>query len=106
MDIDIDKLLELDKEKREILYQVEQIKAKQNEVSKKIPAMKKAGEDVAPIFAEMKELSETIKADDEKVKELDVLIDDIMYSIPNIPNDEVPDGDTDDSGGGSVLWYH
>lgn len=96
MDIDIDKLLELDKEKREILYQVEQIKAKQNEVSKKIPAMKKAGEDVAPIFAEMKELSETIKADDEKVKELDVLIDDIMYSIPNIPNDEVPDGDTDE----------
>ena len=96
MDIDIDKLLELDKQKREILYQVEQIKAKQNEVSKKIPAMKKAGEDVAPIFAEMKELSETIKADDEKVKELDVLIDDIMYSIPNIPNDEVPDGDTDE----------
>ena len=96
MDIDIDKLLELDKEKREILYQVEQIKAKQNEVSKKIPAMKKAGEDVAPIFAEMKELSDTIKADDEKVKELYVLIDDIMYSIPNIPNDEVPDGDTDE----------
>ncbi len=96
MDIDIDRLLELDKEKREILYQVEQIKAKQNEVSKKIPAMKKAGEDVAPIFAQMKELSETIKADDEKVKELDLLIDDIMYSIPNIPNDEVPDGDTDE----------
>ena len=37
MDIDVDKLLELDGQKREILYQVEQIKAKQNEVSKKIP---------------------------------------------------------------------
>ena len=96
MDIDVDKLLELDGQKREILYQVEQIKAKQNEVSKKIPAMKKAGEDVTPIFAEMKELSEKIKQDDEKVKELDVLIDDIMYSIPNIPNSEVPDGDTDE----------
>ena len=96
MDIDVDKLLELDSQKREILYQVEQIKAKQNEVSKKIPAMKKAGEDVTPIFAEMKELSEKIKQDDEKVKELDVLIDDIMYSIPNIPNSEVPDGDTDE----------
>ena len=96
MDIDVDKLLELDSQKREILYQVEQIKAKQNEVSKKIPAMKKAGEDVTPIFAEMKELSDKIKQDDEKVKELDELIDDIMYSIPNIPNDEVPDGDTDE----------
>ena len=96
MDIDIDKLLELDSQKREILYQVEQIKATQNEVSKKIPAMKKAGEDVTPIFAQMKELSEKIKQDDEKVKELDVLIDEIMYSIPNIPNAEVPDGDTDE----------
>ena len=96
MDIDIDKLLELDSQKREILYQVEQIKATQNEVSKKIPAMKKAGEDVTPIFAQMKELSEKIKQDDEKVKELDALIDEIMYSIPNIPNAEVPDGDTDE----------
>ncbi len=96
MDIDVDKLLELDAQKREILYQVEQIKAKQNEESKKIPAMKKAGEDVTPIFAEMKELSEKIKADDEKVKDLDVNIDEIMYSIPNIPCDDVPDGDTDE----------
>ena len=96
MDIDIDLLLSLDAEKREILFQVEQIKARQNEVSKQIPAMKKAGEDVTPIFAQMKELSEKIKADDEKVKELELKIEDIMYSIPNIPNSEVPDGDTDE----------
>ncbi len=96
MDIDVDKLLEMDAQKREILYQVEQIKARQNEESKKIPVMKKNGEDVTPIFAEMKELSEKIKADDEKVKELDVKIDEIMYSIPNIPCDDVPDGDTDE----------
>ena len=96
MDIDVDKLLEMDTQKREILYQVEQIKARQNEESKKIPVMKKNGEDVTPIFAEMKELSEKIKADDEKVKELDVKIDEIMYSIPNIPCDDVPDGDTDE----------
>lgn len=96
MDIDVDKLLEMDAQKREILYQVEQIKARQNEESKKIPVMKKNGEDVTPIFAEMKELSEKIKADDEKVKDLDVKIDEIMYSIPNIPCDDVPDGDTDE----------
>ena len=56
MDIDIDALLALDEKKRELLFQVEGIKAKQNEVSKQIPALKKAGEDVAPIFAQMKEL--------------------------------------------------
>ena len=40
MDIDIDMLLDLDKQKREIMYQTEQLKAQQNEVSKKIPVMK------------------------------------------------------------------
>ena len=96
MDIDVDLLLDLDKQKREIMYQNEQLKARQNEVSKKIPVMKKNGEDVAPVLAEMKEISEKIKADDEQVKTLDEKIEDIMYSIPNIPNDEVPDGDTDE----------
>ena len=96
MDIDVDLLLDLDKQKREIMYQNEQLKARQNEVSKKIPVMKKNGEDVAPVFAEMKEISEKIKADDEQIKTLDEKIEDIMYSIPNIPNDEVPDGDTDE----------
>ncbi len=96
MDIDVDLLLELDKQKREIMYQTEQLKARQNEVSKKIPVMKKNGEDVAPVFAEMKEISEKIKSDDEQIKALDEKIEDIMYSIPNIPNDEVPDGDTDE----------
>ena len=57
MDIDVDLLLDLDKQKREIMYQNEQLKARQNEVSKKIPVMKKNGEDVAPVFAEMKEIS-------------------------------------------------
>ena len=51
-EVDIDAILALDASKRELLFEVEGLKSKQNEVSKKIPAMKKAGEDVAPVFAE------------------------------------------------------
>ncbi len=94
--VDIDALLELDAKKRETLFEVEKLKSKQNEVSKKIPAMKKAGEDVAPIFAEMKELSDEIKALDEKVRVLDEDLNKMMLTIPNIPNAEVPDGTTDE----------
>ena len=94
--VDIDSLLALDSEKREFLYEVEQLKMKQNEVSKDIPRLKKEGKDVAPIFAEMKNLSEKVKEIDESVRVLDEKISDIMYSIPNIPNDDVPDGDTDE----------
>ena len=94
--IDIDELLALDREKREVLYEAEQKKAEQNAVSKKIPAMKKAGEDTAAIFAEMKQLSDDIKACDEKIRELDEKITAISYTIPNLPNPTVPDGDTDE----------
>jgi len=94
--VDIDGLLALDKERREILYNVEQMKNKQNSVSKQIPVFKKEGKDTAEIFAEMKELSEEIKKSDEKVRELDEKIQAILYTIPNIANETVPEGDTDE----------
>ena len=95
-DLDIAPAIELDLARREILTQVEKKKAQQNEISKKIPQMKKAGEDTAAIFAEMKELSNEIKADDEKVREIEAKLRDFMLRIPNIPNDSCPVG-TDDS---------
>lgn len=94
--VDIDGLLELDKEKREIMYEAEQKKAEQNTASKKIPVMKKNGEDTTAIFAEMKKLSDEIRECDDKVRELDEKIEKIAYTIPNIPNPTVPDGDSDE----------
>lgn len=94
--VDIEGLLALDKERREVLFEAEQKKAEQNAVSKKIPAMKKAGEDTTEVFAEMKKLSDDIKAYDEKLRELDEKITAIAYTIPNLPNPSVPDGDTDE----------
>ena len=95
-EVDIEGLLALDKEHRELLFVAEQKKAEQNAVSKKIPVMKKNGEDTTAVFAEMKELSAAIKECDEKLRELDEKISAILYTIPNIPNPSVPDGDTDE----------
>ena len=63
--LDIEPAIELDKQRRAILAEVEQKKAKQNEITKQIPQMKKNGENTDQIFAEMKKLSNDIKADDE-----------------------------------------
>lgn len=92
----IDELLSLDQRRRDVLYEAEQLKSKQNAVSKEIPKIKKEGGDVAPIFAEMKELSEKIKGHDAELRELDEAIHALMLRIPNIPNPTVPDGDTDE----------
>lgn len=94
--VNIDALLGLDEKRRQALYEVEQHKAKQNEVSRQIPAMKKQGEDVSGLLSEMKTLSEEIKNLDDTVRELDEEIQTMLLSIPNIPNETVPDGDTDE----------
>lgn len=94
-DLDITPAIELDKQRRELLADVEKKKAEQNAISKKIPAMKKAGEDTAPIFKEMKELSNKIKEDDEKVRVIDAELKNFMLRIPNIPNESCPVGKDD-----------
>ncbi|MBE7023106.1 MAG: serine--tRNA ligase [Ruminococcaceae bacterium] len=94
--IDVDHLLDLDKQRRELVFNVEQMKNKQNTISKQIPQFKKEGKDTAPIFAEMKTLSDDIKKIDEQVRTIDEEIEKIMYTIPNIANPTVPEGDTDE----------
>ena len=96
LDKEVDALLEIDAKRREIISSVEVLKAEQNSVSKKIPQYKKEGKDVAPIFAEMKEISEKIKADDAELAELEAKQRDLLLMIPNIPSDTTPIG-ADDS---------
>ncbi len=95
-DFNLDELLNLDNGRRELLYQVEQLKNKQNTASKQIPAMKKEGKDVSELLAEMKDLSSKIKEIDAKVREIDIEIEQAMLRIPNIPHESVPVGDTDE----------
>ena len=92
----IDKVLELDEKRREIIFEVENKKARQNEVSKQVPKLKKDGVDVSDLFKEMKALSDEIKELDVKVKDLDEEIRKELLSIPNTPNKDIPIGKSDE----------
>ena len=92
----IDKVLELDEKRREIIFEVENKKARQNEVSKQVPRLKKDGVDVSDLFKEMKALSDEIKELDVKVKDLDEEIRKELLSIPNTPNKDIPIGKSDE----------
>ena len=89
---DIDKLLALDVERRTLIAETESKKADQNVVSKQIPQLKKEGKDVAPIFAEMKVLSDTIAVNNTKITEIDLTIENILLYIPNLPDESLPIG--------------
>ncbi|MBO5200625.1 MAG: serine--tRNA ligase [Clostridia bacterium] len=96
LDKEVDELLAIDAQRREIISGVEELKAKQNAVSKMIPQYKKEGKDVTAIFTEMKELSDKIKADDAALSELEAKQRQLLLCIPNIPSATVPVG-ADDS---------
>ena len=66
---DFDTILELDDERKKKVGEVEALKAQRNKVSAQIPALKKAGEPVDHIFAEMRALGDKIAEDDKKRKD-------------------------------------
>ena len=92
-DAAVDRILELDEERRKLIADTETRKARQNKVSKEIPALKKAGKDVAPIFAEMAELKAGIAEDEQKLDAVLAEYRTLMLSLPNLPDpDLVPGG--------------
>ncbi len=95
-DFDLSQFKDLDKKRRNLLAEVESLKSKQNKVSKEIPIMKKEGKDVKPILDEMKTLSSNIKELDVQVKEVEDELDAWMLTIPNIPHESVPEGNSDE----------
>ncbi len=96
-DFELEKFIELDKKRREALAKLEQLKSKQNTFSKQVPEMKAKGVNVSMMLDELKQLSEEIKGLEPSVKVLDDEMENFLLSVPNAPNELVPEG-CDDSG--------
>ena len=94
--ISLDKFLELDKQRREYIQEVEKLKNKRNTVSQEIARLKKEKKDAEALIAEMGEVSREIKELDERVRETDEQLKSILLEIPNIPHESVPVGENDE----------
>ena len=94
LDLDsvVDDILKIDIERRKLSTQTDQMKSEQNSVSKKIPLLKKSGEDIAPILAKMKELSTEITESAAKVSELEEQQRSLLLSLANIPDEDLAAG--------------
>ena len=91
-DATIDRILELDEQRRALIADTEARKARQNKVSKEIPQLKKQGKDVAPIFAEMAELKKGLAEDAEKLDAVLAEYRTAMLSLPNLPDSDLKPG--------------
>lgn len=103
-DYGLDKVVALDEQRRNLLQEVEQMKNKQNIVSKEIPKLKKEGKDASAVLEEMKVLSENIKTLDEGVKKIEQEIQEMLLGIPNTPHISVPQGDSDADNIQVKIW--
>jgi seryl-tRNA synthetase len=94
-DVDLDALLEVDREWRELKSRGDELRHERNEVSSRIGELKQAGEDEAA--EEAIERSQALKADletvEERADELKSELEAGLLEVPNVPDEAVPRGD-------------
>lgn len=91
--ISVDKLLELDDSRREILRQVEEFRRKKNEIASKTKGKKPS----ADLIKEGKEVKASLATLEKSLSEKESEVNSILKTVPNIIFDDVPLGDEEDS---------
>ena len=92
VEVDFTELLQKDKERKDLLYKTDSLKAERNKTSALVPQLKKEGKDVTEIIENMKKLGDEIKENDAKIAELDEFIQNFLSYLPNPPADDLLEG--------------
>jgi len=92
MELDVDKLLALDRERRNLLREAEALKHQRNEVSRQIGRLKKEGREDPSKLREMKAVAKKIHLLDEMTRKIEGELDELIVRVPNIPHGSVPVG--------------
>ncbi|QQE78969.1 serine--tRNA ligase [Alicyclobacillus sp. SO9] len=100
----IDELLQIDESWRQSLAEVERLKSLRNKASENIAAKKKNKEDASGDIDEMRQVSAKIKELDEAVRRFDEKQKELLYTIPNLPHESVPNGESEDDNVPLQYW--
>lgn len=95
-EIDMKPFLEADEKHREVIAQIEELQSQRNAKSKEVGQRKRNGESADDLMAEVSVINEKIKTLDETKTALEAQVREFMISIPNMPDDSIPDGGEDD----------
>ncbi|MDR3203652.1 MAG: serine--tRNA ligase [Deltaproteobacteria bacterium] len=83
----------LDRQRRDLLLKVEELKARLNKQSDKVAELKRSGESTDVLIAENRLISQNIKSIEPQLTQVELKEKEILLSIPNLPLSEVPVGD-------------
>ncbi len=103
VDVDLDRLVEIDDMRKKLMSLVESKKAEQNKVSGQVVSAD--DEDKQRLISEMKELKEKIHKEEEELKEIMREWHSLMLQVPNIPDVSVPEGNDEKDNIEIKVWY-
>lgn len=90
--IDVDIILDLDNKSRQHQTIINELRAKRNSASESIGIAKKAGDDASNAISEMRELGDHLKTVENQLQIVEEKLTTLLYQIPNLPHDSVPQG--------------
>lgn len=94
--LDIARFNQLEEQRKAIQTKTEELQSERNTRSKNIGKAKAAGEDIAPILAEMNAVGDELESAKKELKAIQDSLHDMLAGMPNIPDDSVPAGETED----------
>ena len=90
-------VLELDGQRRRAISQGDELRARRNQVSRQVGQLRSSGQEAsAEVIQEMRQVGDQISQFEEQVRGLEQQINEILFSLPNIPLPDVPQGSTEE----------
>ncbi len=103
-EFDKQRFLELDARRKELQVRTQQLQNERNTSSKAIGKAKAQGEDIQPLLDRVASLGDELKAAEQELETLQAQIDEMLLSTPNLPDDSVPEGDSEDDNQLVETW--
>lgn len=103
-DLDVAKFAELDEKRKALQIKMQELQNERNVRSKEVGQAKAAGKNVEEVFKSLKQLSDTLKAQEESYAAVQQEVDDFLAVIPNLTHDSVPEGKNENDNKTIRTW--
>ncbi len=102
--LDVGQLNALEAQRKQVQVETEQLQSERNTRSKNIGKAKAAGEDIAPLLTEVNQMGDQLEQAKTKLLDIQLRLEAILMDVPNLPDESVPEGASDEDNLVERLW--
>lgn len=103
-ELDVTLIASLEERRRTVQTRTEALQADRNAQSKSIGKAKSQGEDIAPLLAAVSDLGDQLDTAKAELDSIQSELNDVLLGVPNLPDDEVPAGQSEDDNIEVSVW--